>query len=526
MLPQFHNRVIFAFMRLRLLDETRRQAEQVQQIIGTVPEGMILLDADSRILVVNPAAQKCLDALTDARWGEVLTHLGGRPVEELLAPTSRPGLWHEVTPDGDSPEAFEVVARPMKSGTETAGWVLVLRDVTEERRVQREMWRQERLAAIGQLAGGVAHDFNNMLTAIQGYTELVLGSLASDDPQTWPSGQAMRADLEQVAKAGQRAAGLTRQLLAFSRKQVLQPQILDLNTLVTDFEKMLRRIISEDVELITALSPSLARVMADPGQIEQVILNLAVNARDAMPDGGHLTVETANVVLDENYAQTHLEVQPGHHVMLAISDTGIGMTEEVKSQIFEPFFTTKEEGKGTGLGLATVYGIVKQSEGNIEVYSEPGVGTTFKIYLPRVEETPEQVAREGEPRALPRGVETILLVEDEDAVRELARQALEQSGYTVLHARQPDEALFLCERYTGPIDLLLTDLVMPGMSGHDLAERLVPMRPEMKILYVSGYTDNAIVHHGVLDEETAFLQKPFTPAVLARRVREVLGAPP
>jgi len=514
-----------AVVRLRLVEETREQALQIQQIISAAPEGMLLLDRDLRTLVINSAARKHLNALANARCGEALTHLGGRPTAELLAPPSRPGAWHEVTTDGPSPQTFELIARPIRAGTEITSWAVVLRDVTEARRSENQMRRQERLAAIGQLAGGVAHDFNNMLMAIRGYTNLVLTGLTSNDPHHWPSQDEMRADLGEITTAADRAAVLTRQLLAFSRKQVLQPRLLDLNALVANFEKMFRRLIRKDIQLTTALAPSLGQVEADPGQIEQVIMNLAVNARDAMPQGGQLTLETANVVLDEAYARTHPEVQPGRYLMLAVSDTGTGMDAETKSHLFEPFFTTKEMGKGTGLGLATVYGIVKQSGGDIDVYSKPGVGTTFKVYLPRVDKEVRLTGQERDLDSPCQGQEAILLVEGDDMVRNLARRALEQYGYIVLAAPGPGEAVHLSQQHDGLISLLIMDVVLLEMSGWDLAERLGSSRPGMKVLYVSDYADDAIVDHGVLDPRVALLKKPFAPADLARKVREALAAP-
>jgi GAF domain-containing protein/CheY-like chemotaxis protein len=381
---------------------------------------------------------------------------------------------------------------------------------------QDQLTQASKMEAVGRLAGGVAHDFNNLLTVMMGRTDLLLENMDHGDPR--------RPAIELIQKTTSRAADLTRQLLAFSRKQVLRPAVLDLNAAVANVSEMLRRLIGEDITLVTALAPALGQVKADPGQIEQVIMNLAVNARDAMPHGGRLTLETANVELDAGYARKHLGARPGPHVMLALSDTGVGMDAATQARIFEPFFTTKGPDKGTGLGLATVYGIVKQSDGNIWVYSEPGRGTTFKIYLPRVEEAAlpaPSIATSGRP---PRGMETILLVEDEEAVRDLARDVLRTRGYTVVEASDASEALRICERHPGAIEMVLTDVVMPGMTGRDLADRLALLRPAIKVLYMSGYTDNAVIHHGVLDAGTVFLQKPFTPAVLAHKVREVLDA--
>ena len=381
-------------------------------------------------------------------------------------------------------------------------------------RTQEQLTQARKMEAVGRLAGGIAHDFNNLLTVMIGRSQLLLRRLGAQDP--------VRRDIELMEQTADRAADLTRQLLAFSRKQVLQPTVLDLNAVVANMAEMLRRLIGEDIALVTAFDPALGHVKADLGQIEQIVMNLAANARDAMSKGGRLTLETANAELDVAYARHHVDVRPGPHVMLAVSDTGIGMTPETQAQIFEPFFTTKEPGAGTGLGLATVYGIVKQSGGHIWVYSEPGRGTTFKIYLPRVQEAVDpSAARPGLPESA-RGYETILLVEDELAVRELARDVLRAHGYTVLEAQHGREALRISERHSGPIHLMLTDVVMPEMRGQELANRLAALRPTMPVVYMSGYTDAAVVHHGVLDPGTIFLQKPFTPDALARKIRQVL----
>jgi PAS domain S-box-containing protein len=397
----------------------------------------------------------------------------------------------------------------------------IARDITERKQMEKalreseEQLRQsQKMEAIGQLAGGVAHDFNNLLTAINGYSGLALQRIQEQSP--------IKPYLEEIKKAGDRAANLTRQLLAFGRKQILQPMPLNLNDVISDLNKMLRRLIGEDIRLAARLDLDLKKVKADPGQIEQVLVNLVVNARDAMPRGGNLTIETSNVQLDDEYASHHVGVQPGSYAMLAVSDTGSGMTEEIKAKIFEPFFTTKEKGKGTGLGLSTVYGIVKQSGGNIWVYSEIDHGTTFKIYLPQVEAPIKPVQVKTEDQSLAGGTETVLLVEDEDVVRGLAQRILEQAGYRVIAANGGEEALALCETHTEPIDLLLTDVVMPQTSGKQLAERLTALRPQTKVLFMSGYTDEAIVHHGVLDTNVEFIQKPFTPTALAKKVRQVL----
>ena len=382
------------------------------------------------------------------------------------------------------------------------------------RRSEEQLRQSQKVEAIGRLAGGIAHDFNNLLTIINGYTELLLARLPSQDRTS--------RDINEIRKAGMRAASLTRQLLAFSRKQILEPKILDMNAIVVELEKMLQRLIGEDVRLTIAQAPGLRRIKADPGQVEQVIMNLVVNARDAMPQGGNLTLETSNVDLDEAYAARHVGVRPGAYVMLAVSDTGCGIDKESMTHIFEPFYTTKGPGKGTGLGLSTVYGIVKQSGGNVWAYSEPGRGTTFKIYLPQAEGTVDRQPRDGQRAGIARGSETLLLVEDQKELRELVREMLEMNGYTVVAAGDGLEALEICQRHEGRIDLMLSDVVMPQMGGRELAQRLATLRPEMKVLYMSGYTSNAIVHHGILDPGTVLLQKPFTPDGLARKVREVL----
>jgi signal transduction histidine kinase len=382
---------------------------------------------------------------------------------------------------------------------------------------EKQLVQSQKLEAVGRLAGGISHDFNNLLTVILGYSDIMKRNLREGDP--------LRRNVDEITRASERAASLTRQLLAFSRKQVMQPKVFDLNTVVSDLEKMLRRMIGEDIELRVTAETDLGNIKADPVQLEQVLMNLVVNARDAMPKGGKLSIETANVYLDESYSQDHVSVVPGHYVMLAISDTGCGMDEETRQRIFEPFFTTKEQGKGTGLGLSMVYGIVKQSGGNIWVYSEEGRGTTFKIYFPRVTAAAEEYRRAAHGLEVEGGSETILLVEDAEWVRTLARQVLESAGYRVLEAGNADAAIKLCESINGDrIDLLLTDVVMPGMSGNDMSRILLAKHPGMPVLYMSGYTDDAIVQHGVLEAGINFLQKPFTPAALASKVREVLDS--
>ncbi|MEW6669827.1 MAG: response regulator [Thermodesulfobacteriota bacterium] len=398
----------------------------------------------------------------------------------------------------------------------------IAHDITERKRAEEEkakleaqLVQSQKLEAIGRLTGGIAHDFNNLLTPIIGNAEMALSDMSREDP--------LHEAMEEIRNAGASAASLTRQLLAFSRKQILQPTIMDLNGVVRDMDKMFRRIIGEDVEMQCTLTRDLGRVEADVGQVEQVLMNLVVNARDAMPRGGKLTLETRNVELDESYARDHIAVTPGPYVMLAVSDTGVGMSKEVQARIFEPFFTTKEKGKGTGLGLSTVYGIVKQSKGNIWVYSEQGRGSTFKVYLPRVGALGHARDKVEKGQESLHGSEVILVVEDDEMVRKMTLKILERYGYTVLAAGDAQEALHICRAHKEHVQLILTDVVMPGMSGSDLVEELKETRPGLKILFMSGYTDNAIVHHGILDEGIAFLQKPFTPEGLARKVREVLG---
>jgi PAS domain S-box-containing protein len=390
----------------------------------------------------------------------------------------------------------------------------VMVDVTDHQQLEEEFRQAQKMEAVGRLAGGVAHDFNNLLTIISGYAQLAQDLLGPDS--------ALRAYMDEILKAGDRAGALVRRLLAFTRRQSMEPQIVDLNTVVKGTDKMVRRLIGEDIEVQTHLSNGLGMIRSDPAQLEQVIVNLAVNARDAMPNGGKLIIETSNIDLDSAYAGNHLSVIPGPYVMLAVTDSGTGMDSNTKAHIFEPFFTTKDKGKGTGLGLATVYGIIKQSGGNVWVYSELGVGTTFKIYLPRVIASAEPSQAVVIPSYQPQGSETVLLLEDEESIRSLVMGILRGRGYTVLEASRPLEAIEICKKFENPIHLLLTDVVMPQMSGREAAEQVVALRPETKVLYMSGYTDQAIAHHGVLNPGVPFLQKPFTPDALAQKVREVL----
>jgi two-component system cell cycle sensor histidine kinase/response regulator CckA len=514
--------------RKRAEEALRQSEERFRSFVENVPLGVYRTTPDGRVLMANPALLGMLgyDSFQELA-SRNLEHEGFEPAdarsvfrEQIEREGEVKGLeatWNKRDGSAVSVREYAKLIRT------TDGRVLyydgVVEDITVQRRLEQQLRQAQKMEAIGQLAGGVAHDFNNLLTIIAGYAQILLDRLGADNH--------LRGHVTEIAKAADRAAWLTRQLLAFGRRQMLSLQVLDLNAVAANMDKMLRRLIGEDIDLVTVCGGGLGRVKADRGQVEQVILNLALNARDAMPRGGKLTLETANVVLDETYARTHMGVTPGRYVMLAVSDAGCGMDAETQAHIFEPFFTTKEQGKGTGLGLATVYGIVKQSGGHIWVYSELGRSTTFKIYLPRVDgETEEPAAREKEPMVTAQGSETILLVEDEAEVRSLVRGVLESKGYTVLEARDGARALQLAAQHQGPIHLLLTDVVMPEMSGRELAERLETVHRGTKLLYMSGYTDNAIVHHGVLEPGTALLQKPFAPDALARKVREVLDGVP
>ncbi|MBC8090305.1 MAG: PAS domain S-box protein [Phycisphaerae bacterium] len=390
----------------------------------------------------------------------------------------------------------------------------ILRDLTERNALEAQLRQSQKMEAFGQLAGGVAHDFNNLLTIIIGCSDMLLPMIPRD--------QVSYELVADIRTAGDRAAALTRQLLAFSRRQLLEPKVVNLNETVAEVEKMLRRLIGEDVALASTLDPAISPVRVDPGQIEQVLVNLAVNARDAMPRGGQLTIETKNVVWTEEYCRVHLGYMPGRYVMISMTDTGVGMTPDVKRRVFEPFFTTKGAGKGTGLGLATVFGIVRQSGGQVSVYSELDVGTSLQVYLPAIEQPSESEPARETTETLRMGSETILIVEDEEAVRKIAKLALESHGYTVIEASSGAAALALVGTYAKPIDLVVSDVVMPGMSGRELSVELRKIRPDFRLLFISGYTDDAVVRHGIVKADDAFLQKPFSPQSLARKVREVL----
>jgi two-component system, cell cycle sensor histidine kinase and response regulator CckA len=397
---------------------------------------------------------------------------------------------------------------------EVLGVASLAQDVTERVALEEQLRQSQKMEAVGRLAGGVAHDFNNLLTVILGYSQILADGLPPDSRLADSTGQ--------IKSAADRAAGITRQLLAFSRKTVLSPRVINLNEVVLNLDSLLRRLIGDDIEVFTVPAKDLGAVKADPSQIEQVVMNLALNARDAMPQGGKVTLETSNVTLDGLYARDHQSVEPGRYVMLAVSDTGEGMSAETQARIFEPFYTTKDVGKGTGLGLSMVYGIVKQSGGFIWVYSEPNRGTTFKIYFPRIDQPAELLPAEKHVDKVQRGTETILLVEDDEQLRQLSSSVLAHCGYNVLVASTPEQGLAVCKANSKDIGLLVTDVVMPRMNGRQLAEQILKLHPTMKVLYVSGYTNNAIVHYGVLDPGLWFLPKPFTLSALVARVREVL----
>ncbi len=505
------------------VEEALRDSEERYRLLFEKnPEPMWVFDEKTlAFLAVNQAACRHYGYSHEEFLSMTIRDI--RPAEDVpallaqIAEESRDheeaGVWRHRRKDGSIIEV-EIVSDRLAFGGRVAQLVLAI-DKTEKKQLELQLRQVQKMDAIGQLAGGIAHDFNNVLTAILGYGSLLAARLASDAPA--------RAEVEEILRASERAAALTRQLLAFSRRQVLEPVVLSVNELITNLEKMLGRLIGENMSLVTRLDPSLGNVLADSGQLEQVIVNLVVNARDAMPEGGRLTIETANVELDDAYAQRHASVQPGRYVMVAVSDTGLGMDAETQARIFEPFFTTKAKGKGTGLGLSTVYGIVKQSGGSIWVTSEPRTGTTFKVYLPRVAKS----AAEGVPRpaAVPRPLETrtVLVVEDEAAIRSLARRILERDGFRVLDAPNGREAEKVVSGNPEKIDVLLTDLVMPDMGGTELAKRLLAKRPDLRVVLMSGYTDDAVVRNDLAESGRAFLQKPFTPASLVQKVRDVLA---
>jgi PAS domain S-box-containing protein len=520
------------------LENTKAQLKEVQEllqkeretffpILHKAPYGIALIDSDGKFIYINPAFTHITGyTLEDISSGRDWFHIASPFLEYRLEIINS---WKKDVIQKCIEKVLSIACKngeikeiEFKPTLLDDGRILViLSDITERRRadeekatLQEELRQSQKMEAIGGLAGGIAHDFNNLLTVINGNCQLSLLEFKEGDP--------LRGNIEEIKAAAERATSLTRQLLAFSRRQVLDMKVLDLNTIIRDLEKMLRRVIGEDIELVTWFTDDLGMVKMDPGWIEQVIMNLAVNARDAMPRGGKLIIETTNAEVDESYTRSHVTVKPGRYVKLCVNDTGIGMPPEVKEHLFEPFFTTKEKGKGTGLGLSTVYGITKQSGGDIWVYSEPGLGTTFNIYLPRVDESLDDLRITVTKEEIPRGGETILLVEDEADVRGLAARILERQGYTVLEASCGKDALALCMERNEPIHMILTDVVMPGMSGRQLADQLILLHPKTKVLYMSGYTDNAVIHHGILEDKVDYLQKPFTIDGLTRKVREVL----
>ena len=506
-------------------------------ILDSTVDGICGVDATGVITFMNPSGARTL--------GWTRGELVGRPIQDALLPRAPDGTparfeasaIYSACTDGHTRDLkaqmflrrdgssvpVDYIATPFRQGDRIAGTLITFRDISErlqadeaQAQLEVQLLQSQKMEAVGRLAGGIAHDFNNLLTVIIGRAQRVVRSVEPEHPRY--------ADIELIQKSAYRASALTRQLLAFSRKQVLQPKVLSLNEVVGDLEAMVRRLIREDIELTTALEADLGQVKVDPHQMEQVLVNLVVNAVDAMPHGGRLIIETANTELSAAYAIRHVGMEPGAFVMLAVSDNGQGMDADTRARIFEPFFTTKEQGKGTGLGLSTVHGVINQSGGHILVYSEPGQGTTFKIYLPRVDGPKRATRRVLAPVDVRRGAETLLVVEDEEDVRGLARDVLVESGYTVLVAATAEDAVRICEEHESPISLLLSDVVMPKVSGPQLAQRLVDLRPELHVLYMSGYTDEAIVHHGVLEPGTAFIEKPFTPEDLCGKVRDVLDA--
>ncbi len=514
-----------ALEKQRLARSLQEMEERYRWVTENIADAVFLMDLDGQILFVNPRGIALTgfsgQELARASFFALLTPEVARRAHERMeaaqAGQEAPPFFEGelIRKDGSRVSIEATFGSVLKEGRVVARLGAV-RDVTERKLLEDQLRQAQKMEAVGQLSGGIAHDFNNLLTVIAGRGHLLLAGMPPGDPG--------RRNVELIQQTAERAAVMTRQLLAFSRKQILTPQVLDLNIIVTGIQPILQRLIGENIDLVVEPSATPAWAKVDPGQVEQVIMNLAVNARDAMPDGGRLTLRTARVTIDEAYARSHMGVETSPTVLLEVSDSGTGMTAEVQSHIFEPFFTTKPVGGGTGLGLATVYGIVKQSGGHIEVLSEPGRGSTFQIYLPLAEETESAGLAETPAARHAGGSETILLVEDEEEVRELAREILTLMGYTVLAASEPAEALRISPEHSGIIDLLVTDVVMPGMSGRQLADRLTAERPGLKVMFMSGYTDNAIVHHGVLEPGTAFVQKPFTPDSLTRKVRETLDS--
>jgi PAS domain S-box-containing protein len=507
----------------------RASREDLAATLDCMAEGVITTDVEGRVTRINPAAAELIGWPESEGKGRLLGELVrfvnqntgaavDHAVEKVLREGIKVGLANDtvlVARNGTRIPIASSGAPIRDPDGSIRGVVLALRNMKTEYELASMLQQAQKMEAVGRLAGGVAHDFNNLLTVISGYSNLILEEMSEGDNY--------REEIKQINDAGQRAAALTRQLLAFSRKQVLQPEVLDLNQVVESMDKMVRRLIGEDVDLVTRLTPALGLVTCDPGQVEQIIMNLVVNARDAMPRGGKVTIETGNVELDEEYARDHPGARPGPHAMIAITDTGTGMDAATRARLFEPFFTTTGPGKGTGLGLATVFGIVKQSGGNIWVYSEPGRGTTFKVYLPCTEGAAAPARPRVSAPARASATETVLVVEDDAGVRGLIRRALESGGYTVLDTGDVAEAIRTAKTYVGPIHLLLTDVVLPTMGGRELGEKILALHPGLKVVYMSGYTDDAIVHQGVLEPGTAFIEKPITSATLLAKLREFVA---
>ncbi len=514
-------------LREKQIREERSRAEERLHLFGRIVESstdaVAILTPEGHYSEQNAAHQ----ALTEYSIEELRGHtpallVGEAHFQEQRRALLAGGPWQQEVRIRTKSGQEKTVEASVFAINGDAGQILclvaIVRDVTERQRLQEQLRQAVKMEAVGRLAGGVAHDFNNLLNVIIGYSELMM--------ERRNSGELLERGTREIRKAADRAAGLTRQLLAFSRQQVLEPRILDLDDVITEMKDLLRRMLGEDVELVVTPAESLGRVRADPGQIGQVIMNLAANSRDAMPYGGRFIVETSSVVVDEIFSAQHANMPLGSYVVLSVTDTGGGMTPEIRSHIFEPFFTTKEKGKGTGLGLATVYGIVKQSGGYIWVHSEPEQGATFRVYLPRVEALPELLQPPPAPVANCRGSETLLVVEDEEGVRILVRDYLQMNGYTVLEAGGGEEALRIAGEHSGEISLMITDVIMPGINGRELAERMVLLRPAMKVLYISGYAEAAVYRKGILEPGAPFLQKPFGPPDLGRKVRDVLGPEP
>ena len=496
----------------RRAEAGRQESEdRLRRIFDHVSDALFIADDSGRILDANPAACALtglsVDELREVPLQTVLPESanGSTSPSSRASPNGQPG-----GNPGQPNRVLQIDAAAFAPGV----LVYTVRDLTNQSRLEEQLAQSQKMDAVGQLAGGVAHDFNNLLTVIMSYSTLLLSDFEEKDPR--------RGDVQEISNAATRAAGLTSQLLAFSRKQLMEPRVISINTVVSGIEKLLRRLIGEDIELATTLERDLYLINADPGQLEQVLINLAVNARDAMPDGGRLHITTSNTELSTDHSDRHLSAAPGKYIMVAVSDTGTGMTREVQQRVFEPFFTTKLQGKGTGLGLSTVYGIVKQSGGDVWIYSEPGKGTTFKVYFPRVAEGEEAAPAREDGQAARGGTETVLIVEDDASLRALSARILEGNGYTVLLARNGLEALAIAGGHSGHIDLVASDVVMPKMNGRPLVEKLLETRKEMSVLFMSGYTDDEVMRRGVIDGRTAFLQKPFTPAQFAKKVREVL----